>query len=66
MLRTVFQEDENYHPQISLDEYLHVERQINRWKEIVTRFKSKLVKMIKDANIRFDGYSFSRKIRWIL
>ena len=32
-------------------------RQINRWKGIVTRFKGKLVKMIKDPNNRFDDYS---------
>ena len=42
------------------------ERQINRWKDIVGRFKGKLVKMIKDANSRFDGYSMSPKIRQIL
>ena len=39
------------------------ERQINRWKRIVTRFKGKLVKMIKDANSRFDDYSISPKSR---
>ena len=38
------------------------ERQINRWKSIVTRFKGKLVKMIKDANGRFYDYSISPKI----
>ena len=42
------------------------ERQINRWKKIVSRFKDKLVKMIKDANSRFDNYSMSPKIRQIL
>ena len=41
-------------------------RQIARWKRIVTRFKSKSVKMIKDANSRFDDYSISPKIRQIL
>ena len=41
-------------------------RQINRWKRIVTRFKGKLVKMIIDANSRFDDYSISPKIRQIL
>ena len=41
-------------------------RQINRWKRIVTRFKGKLVKMIKDTNNRFDDYSISSKIRQIL
>ena len=40
-------------------------RQINRWKGIVSRFKGKLVKMIKDANGRFDDYSISPKIRQI-
>ena len=35
-------------------------------KKIVTRFKGKLVKMIKDANSRFDDYSISPKIRQIL
>ena len=41
-------------------------RQINRWKKIVSRFKDKLVKMIKDVNGRFDDYSISPKIRQIL
>ena len=36
--------------------------QIARWKRIVTRFKGKLVKMIKDATCRFDYYSISLKI----
>ena len=34
--------------------------------KIVTRFKGELVKMIKDANSRFDDYSISPKIRQIL
>ena len=42
------------------------ERQINRWKKIVSRFKGKLVKVIKDANSRFDDYTISPKIRQIL
>ena len=42
------------------------ERQINRWKEIVSRFKDKLVIMIKDAGSKFDDYSISPKIRQIL
>ena len=42
------------------------ERQINRWKKIVSRFRGKLVKMIKDAGSKFDGYSISPKIRQIL
>ena len=41
-------------------------RQIARSKRIVSRFKSKLVKMIKDVNGRFDDYSISTKIRQIL
>ena len=41
-------------------------RQIARCKGIVTRFKGKLVKMIKDANGRFDDYSVLPKIRQIL
>ena len=40
--------------------------QINRWKKIVSRFRGKLVKMIRDAGCRFDDYSFSPKIRQIL
>ena len=42
------------------------ERKINRWKRIVSRFKGKLVKMIKDAGSKFDDYSISPKIRQIL
>ena len=42
------------------------ERQINRWKGIVSRFRGKLVKMIKDAGSEFDDYSISPKIRQIL
>ena len=30
------------------------------------RFRGKLVKMIKDADSKFDGYSISPKIRQIL
>ena len=41
-------------------------RQINRWKKIVSRFRGKLVKMIKDAGSKFDDYSISPKIRQIL
>ena len=33
------------------------ERQFNRWKGIVSRFKGKLIKMIKDVNGRFCDYS---------
>ena len=42
------------------------ERQINRWKKIVSRFKGKLVKMIKDVGGKFDDYSISPKIKQIL
>ena len=34
--------------------------------KIASRFKGKLVKMIKDANSKFDDYSISPKIRQIL
>ena len=42
------------------------ERQINRWKKIVSRFRDKLVKMIKVAGSKYDDYSISPKIRQIL
>ena len=42
------------------------ERQIIRWKKIVSRFRGKLIKMIKDAGSKFDEYSVSPKIREIL
>ena len=42
-----------------------IKRQINRWKKTVTRFRRKLVKMIKDAGSKFDDYSISSKIRQI-
>ena len=42
------------------------QRQNNRWKRIVSRFRGKLVKMIKDAGSKFDDYSISSKIRQIL
>ena len=42
------------------------ERQINRWKGIVSRFKDKLAKMIEDAGGKSDNYSISPKIRLIL
>ena len=42
------------------------ERQINRWRKIVSRFRGKLVKMIIDAGTKFDDYSISSKIRQIL
>ena len=37
------------------------ERQISRWKKIVSRFKGKLVKMIKDADSRFDETKFKSR-----
>ena len=42
------------------------ERQINRWRKIFSRFRGKLLKMIKDAGSKFDDYSISPKIRQIL
>ena len=41
------------------------ERQIARWKEIVSRFRGKLIKMIEDVDGTFDDYSISSKIRQI-
>ena len=41
------------------------ERQINRWKKIVSRFRVKLVKMIKDTDGKLDNCSISHKIRQI-
>ena len=41
-------------------------RQIARRKEIVSRFKGKSSKIIKDANGRFDDSTISPKIRQIL
>ena len=42
------------------------ERQITRWKRIVSRLKSKLINMIKNVDGIFDYYSISPKIRDIL
>ena len=42
------------------------ERQVNRWKGIVSRFRDKLMKMIEDAGSKFDDYSILPKIRQIL
>ena len=50
---------------ISSRKSLDDRRQINGWKGILSRL-GKLVKLIKDANSRFDDYSFSPKIRQIL
>ena len=41
-------------------------RQINRWKKIVSGFRGKLVKMIRNAGSKYDDYSISTKIRQIL
>ena len=41
-------------------------KQINRSKKIVSRFRGKLVKKIRDAGSKFDDYSASPKIRQIL
>ena len=41
-------------------------RQINRSKNNVSRFRGKLVKMIKNAGSKFDDYSISPKIRQVL
>ena len=46
----------------SLDYFRH----ISRSKKIVSRFKGKLVKMIKDSGGKFDDYLVSPKIRQIL
>ena len=37
------------------------ERQINRWKGIVSRFRGKLVKIVKDAGSKHDVYSILPK-----
>ena len=42
------------------------ERQINRWKIIVSRFRGKLIKMIRDAGSKIDDYSILPKVRQIL
>ena len=42
------------------------ERKINRWKKIISRFRGKLVSMIKDAGSQFDDYLISPKIRLLL
>ena len=41
-------------------------RQINRWKKSLSRFRGKLVKMIRDTGSKFDDYSISPKIKQIL
>ena len=44
----------------------HDKRQINRWKNIVSTFRGKLVKMIRYAGSKYDDCSISPKIRQIL
>ena len=39
------------------------ERQVNRWKGTVSRFKGKLTKMTKDVNGKIDDYYISPEIR---
>ena len=41
------------------------QRQIKRWKGIMNRFKSILIKMVKDNGSKFDYCSISPKIRQI-
>ena len=43
-----------------------IKEKLKRWKRILSRFKDKLVEMIKDANGKFDHYSVLPKIRHIL
>ena len=38
-------------------------RKINIWTKIVSRFRGKLGKMIRDARSKFDDYSISSKIK---
>ena len=42
------------------------ERQIGRWKRLVSRFKDKLVKKIRDVDGKFYDYSISSMIRQVL
>ena len=44
---------------------LDYERQINRWRGIVSRFRGKLFRMIKDVGSQFDDYSISPDITQI-
>ena len=47
-------------------EDLQLVEKINRSERIVSRFKSKLVKIIKDAGSKFDDHSISPKGKQIL
>ena len=51
---------------VSFSDILDDKRQINRWKIIVSRFRSKLIKMNKDVNSKFDDDSISPYIRQVL
>ena len=42
------------------------QRYIKRWRGIASKFKGKLINMIKDAASKFDDYSISPKVRQIL
>ena len=42
------------------------ERKINGWKKVLSRFRGKLVQMIKEADTKFDDYSILPKARQIL
>ena len=42
------------------------ESQIRSWRKILSRFRGKLIKMIKDAGNKFDDSSISSNIRHIL
>ena len=35
-------------------------RQISKWKKVVSRFRGKLVEMIRDAGSKFDDYSIGQ------
>ena len=37
--------------------------QNNRWKKIMSRFRGKLVKMIRNASSKYDDYLISPKLR---
>ena len=41
-------------------------RQINRWKKILSRFRGKLMKMIRNARSKYDDHLILPKIRQIL
>ena len=41
------------------EDHMTMKRQIGRWKGIASRFKVKLVKMVKGVNGRFHDYAIS-------